>query len=341
MLVMNRHLHSLVLAGLALAATAAAGCGSDSTPAAKTTTERPRDDAGGVPQALVGTYAVTLDASDLPDRVAPELRDGGPSWTVTIAAKGGVDDGPSFTIASAKPHLGPLESSTPRVNGDAITLKDQACAATGTMRFVDNQYGYRLAGEKLTLTAVDNKCADKIAETILTSRPLTRQADAAALLMRDGEEPGFRRVERVVTEVGVAAFAETNRLSAADVRRLRRDGFVSITVQPIDSPDASGVTNVQVFKTAKGARDWMKHDLRTDVIRDALPGAKIRRFTVAGIPGARGWTAPTPDGQPVANVQWIQGRCMMVLGNQGPGPLAGPLGTGARAIYQRTQGQCP
>ena len=32
---------------------------------------------------------------------------------------------------------------------------------------------------------------------------------------------------------------------------------------------------------------------------------------------------------------------MLVLGNQGPGPFAGPLSTGARAIYERTNGQCP
>jgi hypothetical protein len=32
---------------------------------------------------------------------------------------------------------------------------------------------------------------------------------------------------------------------------------------------------------------------------------------------------------------------MLVLGNQGPGPFAGPLSNGARAIYKRTDGQCP
>jgi len=37
----------------------------------------------------------------------------------------------------------------------------------------------------------------------------------------------------------------------------------------------------------------------------------------------------------------VQGRCYLVLGNQGPGPFAGPLSTGVQAIYKRTNGQCP
>ena len=62
--------------------------------------------------------------------------------------------------------------------------------------------------------------------------------------------------------------------------------------------------------------------------------------TVPGIPGARGWAA-SKDAHSVGNVFWVQGRCLMVLGNEGPGPFAGPLSTGAQAIYQRTKGRCP
>ena len=32
---------------------------------------------------------------------------------------------------------------------------------------------------------------------------------------------------------------------------------------------------------------------------------------------------------------------MLVLGNQGPGPFAGPLSAGVRAIHARTNGECP
>ena len=140
------------------------------------------------------------------------------------------------------------------------------------------------------------------------------------------------------TITGVRAFAEEMRLPQADAQRLRREGFISFTVQPIRGPRTAGISNVALFATAEGAKQNMAHELRTDVIRAFGPVADLRYFTVPGIPGARGWTASEPH---VGNLWWVQGRCVLVLGNQGPGPFAGPLSTGARAIYRRTEGQCP
>jgi hypothetical protein len=40
----------------------------------------------------------------------------------------------------------------------------------------------------------------------------------------------------------------------------------------------------------------------------------------------------------VANVLWVQGRCYLTPGNQGPGRLEGGLSRGVRAIYERTNG---
>ena len=101
---------------------------------------------------------------------------------------------------------------------------------------------------------------------------------------------------------------------------------------------------MSLYETAEGAKRSLAHELRPDVIRAAGPVANLRFFSVPGIPGARGWTASLP-GEPasrrVGNVLWVQGRCMHVLGNQGPGPFAGPLSRGARAIYERTSDQCP
>ena len=177
----------------------------------------------------------------------------------------------------------------------------------------------------------DSEPASKTA----SKRPAT--VDLDTFLMRNGEEPGFRRVDRGGTD-SFDAFAKN--VTREEERALRRAGFISITFQPIEGRGARGISNVQLFKTAKGAQDTLDHELRTDVIRSRLPGAKVRHFTVPGIPGARGWTSPAP-GHPVGNVHWVQGRCMLVLGNQGPGPLAERLSTGARAIHERTKGQCP
>jgi hypothetical protein len=190
-------------------------------------------------------------------------------------------------------------------------------------------------------------CGDSAPEAAkTTARP--DKVDLTRFLMRNDEEPGFHpgalagampRSRATIT--GVDAFVKEMHLAPADARRLRTEGFISFTVEPIRGPRTAGVANVALYETAEGAKHSMAHDLRPDVISSYMPGAKVRRFTVPGVPGARGWTAPTPDGPPVGNVNWVQGRCWLTLGNQGPGPVAGPLSAGVQAIYQRTKGQCP
>ena len=175
--------------------------------------------------------------------------------------------------------------------------------------------------------------------------------DLGRYLMRRDEEPGFRpgaapgampRERRTIT--GVKALVNEWRLSAADERRLSSEGFISLTSQPIRGPGSAGVSEVSLYETAQGAERSLAHELQPDVIRAAGPVENLRFFSVPGIPGARGWTASLsgePASRRVGNVLWVQGRCMHVLGNQGPGPFAGPLSRGARAIYERTSDQCP
>jgi hypothetical protein len=169
--------------------------------------------------------------------------------------------------------------------------------------------------------------------------------DLDRFLMRKDEEPGFRPGARPDqaprsrgTITGVNAFVKDMHLAPADLRRLRSEGFISFTSQPIRGPRTAGVTNVALYETTEGAKHSLAHELRPDVVRALGPVENLRYFAVPGVPGARGWTGSKPH---VGNVQWVQGRCMLVLGNQGPGPFAGPLSKGARAIYERTAGQCP
>jgi hypothetical protein len=190
--------------------------------------------------------------------------------------------------------------------------------------------------------------------TAPTAANVTPRAVAEELgryLMRKDDEPGFRpgpapgatpRERETIT--GVEALVNEWGLTAADERRLRREGFMSLTSQPIRGLHSAGVTEVSLYETAEGAKRGLAHDVRPDVIRADGRVANVRFFSVPGIPGARGWTASLP-GEPashaVGNVLWVQGRCVHVLGNQGPGPFVGPLSRGARAIYQRTSVQCP
>jgi hypothetical protein len=189
-------------------------------------------------------------------------------------------------------------------------------------------------------------CGD--AEDDAATKPKAATApkiDLGPMLMRAGEEPGFRpgalpgaTPSSRQTFTGLDAFAKEMRLPPAEVRRLRSEGFMSFTVGPIRGPrNSAGLTNASLYETAEGAKHSMANDLRPDVIRSYGPIKGLRFFSVAGVPGARGWTASEP---PVANVLWVQGRCYMTLGNQGPGRLEDRLGKGALAIYQRTKGQC-
>jgi hypothetical protein len=160
------------------------------------------------------------------------------------------------------------------------------------------------------------------------------------LLMQAGEEPGFEPIEDPRTDHGVQSLA--GGFAADEVERLRRAGFISITFQPLSGDYGSaGVTTVLLFKTAQGARDWLEYETSDEGIESMVPGAKPKRFTVPGVPGARGWTGGDRHDNPIGHVFWVQGRCEMLLGNEGEGDFVKPLSIGAKAIYDRTKGVCP
>lgn len=157
-------------------------------------------------------------------------------------------------------------------------------------------------------------------------------------LMRAGEEPGFKPIESPRVDPSVEAFG----MSPAGVKRARRSGYVSTIYQPMIADNGNaGVTNANLFKTEAGAQAWMEYETSTKGIHDQVPDTKIRRFTVPGVPGARGWTGRDIHGHPIGHVIWVQGRCMLVLGNEGKGDFVKPLSIGAKAIYERTNRVCP
>jgi hypothetical protein len=190
--------------------------------------------------------------------------------------------------------------------------------------------------------------------TVRQAAKATPRAEAQGLgryLMRRGEEPGFRpgaapgaMPSERVTVTGVNALVAELHLPLADEQRLSDEGFVSYMAGPIRGPGSAGITSIELYETAEGARRSLAHELRPDVIRAGAPLRNLRFFDVPGIPGARGWTASLagePDSRALGNVYWLQDRCVHALGNQGPGPFVGPLSRGARAIYERTSRRCP
>ena len=159
-------------------------------------------------------------------------------------------------------------------------------------------------------------------------------------LMRNGEQPGFRPDGDALTIVGVNAIANYWELPRAAAQQLRDRGFISFTTQRTLARGAGGVNEVLLFRTPEGARDQMAYDLRASTIHATLPETKIRRLTVR-VTGARGWTGSDLHGHPIVTVQWVQVRCMLLLVSEGDLPFVDVLSTGARAIYERTGGDCP
>jgi hypothetical protein len=121
----------------------------------------------GVPAALIGTYTTTLKQSDIPANAPPEL--GELEWTLRIGDTGGPNGGPYLAIDS--PTHGNLEAPALRVEGDRLFLDHEECADGGTEQFYDNAYSWELTGTELSIGTDTNQCADRVAETILTSRP--------------------------------------------------------------------------------------------------------------------------------------------------------------------------
>jgi hypothetical protein len=166
------------------------------------------------------------------------------------------------------------------------------------------------------------------------------KANVEPFLLQAGEEPGFEPVEEPRTDHGVQSLV--GGYAADEVERLRRAGFISITFQPLRGDRGNaGVTTILLFETAEGARDWLEYETSDAGIDSMVPGAKPKRFSVPGVPGARGWTGRDRHGNPIGHVFWVQGRCEMLLGNEGEGDFVEPLSIGAKAIYDRTKGLCP
>jgi len=183
---------------------------------------------------------------------------------------------------------------------------------------------------------------ESAADASAASKGRSGARDVDRFLMRNGEQPGFRPDGEASTIVGVNAIANHWRLAPADAQQLRGRGFISFTTRrTLGRRGAAGVHELLLFRTPKGARDQMAYDLRASTIHATLPETKIRRFTVGDVPGARGWTGTDLHGNPIGTVQWVQGRCMLLLVSEGDLPFVEVLSTGARAIYERTGGDCP
>jgi hypothetical protein len=159
----RRHLTIPVLA-LALVPAACGGSGETTA-----TTPATKSQPAAIPKELVGTWTTKLRKADAPPKLL--LRN---PFSVTIAADGGIDNAPSFTLADSEEAL-EGETSTPAFKGDTVTLRHEGCLDESVgYKFYDNVYRYAVSGDTLTFKVVKNACPDRHAEAILTSQVFRR-----------------------------------------------------------------------------------------------------------------------------------------------------------------------
>jgi hypothetical protein len=161
--------------------------------------------------------------------------------------------------------------------------------------------------------------------------------DLDEYLLRADEVPDLAPMMSPQTDSG----APFDPLPEDGVEWLQRTGYISTTYQPAEGDRGAGVSSVVLFETELGAREWMAYETSEEVIEHQVPGARIRRFQVPGVPGATGWTGPDQHGNAIGHVYWTQGRCMLLIGLEVEGPRVERLSAGVKAVYERTGGTCP
>jgi hypothetical protein len=180
-------------------------------------------------------------------------------------------------------------------------------------------------------------CGDESEQPATTTAAATATpADVGQYLMQPGEVPGLEPRDSPRTDTG-----EPFPLEDDGRERLERSGYISTTFQPAEGRRSAGVSSVVLFETDAGARDWMAYETSDEGIEQQIPDAEIERFEVPDIPGAHGWTGPDLHGNAIGQVYWTQGRCMLLIGLETKGARVERLSTGAKAIYDRTEGECP
>lgn len=166
-------------------------------------------------------------------------------------------------------------------------------------------------------------------------------------LVRPGEESGFapQGAPQVFRTARVWVAGEPRRRRKTDSARLRREGFVravSRLMAYTRAPNNGGALSwVVELGSSRAAKAEQRVQLRQTIA--AQGRVKIARYTVPGVPGAKGFTA-TVSGQPggASNTLFTEGRCLLLVGDAIPGgDIAAPVKAAVRAISHRTGGRCP
>ena len=195
----------------------------------------------------------------------------------------------------------------------------------------------------------DDEASDKTTGTTGTTETTETtgvQPDLERFLLASGEEPGYEPSAGPPEQLSSAEeLAGRSKQPKAEARRLRDEGFVSFVRRELEGKNGPGVTSLILFDSEAGAkREAAAARRNLDV---EYRGWTLKHFDVPGVPGAFGWTArnrdapDAPRGERVGNVTWVEGRCVMTLGNAGTSSFEAPLTAGVTAVHRRVAGRCP
>jgi hypothetical protein len=170
-----------------------------------------------------------------------------------------------------------------------------------------------------------------------TSESSASKLPLSAYLVRGNEETGLPPTGRA-TDYLTATQWTSNGVpnGAAEAKRLSQEGFrEAISVQTGSTQAAQGVSWATELGSASAAAREKAAELQEFANGPGATGAT--RFTIAGVPGAEGWTVPDQ----VANVLFTEGRCLMLVGDQltSGADNKPPVVAAVRAVWAPTHGK--
>jgi hypothetical protein len=171
----------------------------------------------------------------------------------------------------------------------------------------------------------------------------------ASLVLAPSELPGFAGAKiKLRSGTSASSYAkvvleEKPREVRKEVVTLKRERFREGVQELLTSGQGEALSLALVFASARAAQKEFKAR-RSEAVK-AQGRAKVKRFTVAAIPGSFGFSASEP-GHPyaAANVLFATGRCYFLVGNslrnETPEQATTAPIAGATVLYQRVSSLC-
>lgn len=156
----------------------------------------------------------------------------------------------------------------------------------------------------------------------------------APYLVRSGEETGFSLSGAPTLFSSAASWGAGDADAKAEATRLQSEGFRAVLLQNTSTTAGrAGVSWVLLLKSPAAALSEEQSQLNADIAENS----PATRFTSAQVPTSEGYTAQG-TGFAVANLLFVEGRCVLLVGDQGNAGTnsSPPVIAGALKIYDRT-----